>query len=179
MSKPDQPDDRVAPVVRLEQLARQVKDATEPTTLVSLATELDAFGRTVAQELAIRRDDPDLRRVLVYVPTLQSQALLRAAEGFDDRGSPRRAVYVLFEALRTAFDASVITTISEALTLMLEANGQPSASATLRELLAAREQHRAEGGKVGEVRARFSESVRQLRDSVDWGALADPGEQFD
>jgi hypothetical protein len=114
------------------------------------------------------------------VPMIYGRALVRAAEKFDDLGSPKRAAYVLFEALRKAFDPEVIASVASALSFILDAHGQGTAAQRLSDLVAIREEQRAAGTDRKEVRAQFSAALEELRDrGVDWPALADDSPQFD
>ena len=173
-----------ARAAELAALEGRIEQLADPDMLVALASQVDTIGMQLAFEIS--RDGHDaaqvapLKPVLMRVPAIYGRALVRAAEKFDDLGSPKRAAYVLFEALRKAFDADVIGSVSAALAFILEAHGQGSAAQRLRDLVATREDQRAAGTDRKEVRAQFIAALEQLRDrGVDWAALADDSSPLD
>lgn len=168
----------------LEALEQRVNASNDPDLLVAIASQIDTLGMQLAFEISRHAHDEahiaPLKPVLMHVPTSYGRALIRAAEKYDDLGSPKRAVYVLFEALRKAFDADLIMAVSEALSFMLEAHGQGAAARQLRALVATRAAQRASGVDRKEVRTQFGASLAQLRDrGLDWTALADEPPPFD
>ena len=172
-----------ARAAELAALEEQVETLTSPDLLVALATRVDTLGMQLAYEISRHAHDAahvaPLKPVLMRVPALYGKTLLRAAEKFDDLGSPRRAAYVLFEALRKAFDPDVITSVANALSFILEAHGQAKPAVAIRELLAEREDRRARGVDRREVRTQFAAALETLRDGVEWDALDDVADQFD
>lgn len=173
-----------ARAAELAALEEQVETLDDPHLLVALATRMDTLGMQLAYEISRHAHDAahiaPLKPVLLRVPALYGKTLLRAAEKFDDQGSPRRAAYVLFEALRKAFDPDVITAVASALSFVLEAHGQSKPAQTIRALLTEREDRRAAGVDRREVRTQFSAALEALRDGgVDWDALDDVADQFD
>ncbi len=173
-----------ARAAELAALEEQVETLTAPDLLVALATRIDTLGMQLAYAISRHVNDPahvaPLKPVLMRVPALYGKTLLRAAEKFDDLGSPRRAAYVLFEALRKAFDPDVITSVASALSFILEAHGQAKSAVTIRGLLAEREDRRARGEDRREVRTQFAAALEALRDGgVEWDALDDVTDQFD
>jgi len=173
-----------ARAAELAALEEQVETLSDPHLLVALATRIDTLGMQLAYEISRHAHDAahiaPLKPVLLRIPALYGKTLLRAAEKFDDQGSPRRAAYVLFEALRKAFDPDVITAVASALSFVLEAHGQTKPARTIRALLTEREDRRAAGVDRREVRTQFSSALEALRDGgVDWDALDDVADQFD
>lgn len=173
-----------ARAAELAALEEQVETLTSPDLLVALASRIDTLGMQLAYEISRHAHDAGhiapLKPVLMRVPALYGKTLLRAAEKFDDLGSPRRAAYVLFEALRKAFDPDVITSVASALSFVLEAHGQAKPAVAIREILVEREDRRARGVDRREVRTQFAAALDELRDGgVDWDALDDVAEQFD
>lgn len=173
-----------ARAAELGALEEQVETLSDPHLLVALATRIDTLGMQLAYEISRHAHDAahiaPLKPVLLRIPALYGKTLLRAAEKFDDQGSPRRAAYVLFEALRKAFDPNVITAVASALSFVLEAHGQTKPARTIRALLTEREDRRAAGVDRREVRTQFSTALEALRDGgVDWDALDDVADQFD
>jgi hypothetical protein len=173
-----------ARAAELAALEEQVETLEDPHLLVALATRIDTLGMQLAYEISRHAHDAahiaPLKPVLLRVPALYGKTLLRAAEKFDDQGSPRRAAYVLFEALRKAFDPDVITAVAGALSFVLEAHGQTKPALTIRSLLAEREERRARGVDRREVRTQFAAALETLRDGgVDWDGLDDVDDQFD
>ncbi|MBA3453238.1 MAG: hypothetical protein H0T42_09120 [Deltaproteobacteria bacterium] len=173
-----------ARAAELAALEAQAETLTDPDLLVALATQIDGLGMQLAYEISRHAHDEahiaPLKPVLMRVPALYGRTLLRAAEKFDDQGSPRRAAYVLFEALRKAFDHDVITSVAGALSFVLEAHGQTTPAAKIRALLAERDEQRARGVERREVRTQFAAALETLRDrGVQWDALDDVADQFD
>lgn len=173
-----------ARAAELAALEEQVETLDDPHLLVALATRIDTLGMQLAYEISRHAHDAGhiapLKPVLLRVPALYGKTLLRAAEKFDDQGSPRRAAYVLFEALRKAFDPDVITAVASALSFVLEAHGQAKPARTIRALLSEREDRRAAGVDRREVRTQFAAALEALRDGgVEWDALDDVADQFD
>ena len=173
-----------ARAAELAALEERIATVDEPDALVAIATQVDTLGMELAFEISRHAHDEahvaPLKPVLMRVPMLYGRALVRAAEKFDDLGSPKRAVYVLFEALRKAFDPEVIASVTTALSFVLDAHGQGTAAQRLSDLVAVREEQRAAGMDRKEVRAQFSAALEQVRDrAVDWSALADDAPQFD
>lgn len=152
----------------LEERGRQL---SEPTELLALATQIDELASQLAHEIASHAADSPLAAplapVLRRVPAIRAHVLLRAAERFDDRGSPRRAALVLVEALRRAFGAEV-TSIAEALTFTLEAHGQLGAARLVGALITPRD-----GGDRRAQRAQLLEALDALTGVIDWSALDD------
>jgi hypothetical protein len=151
---------------------RLVPDATAEE-LVALVDEIDVLGRLLASELArgslVPAEITRLEAVLLDVPGVRARALMAAAERYDDRGSPRRAVYVLLDALRTAFDPELVTSIAEALTFTLEAHGLTEAATRVRALVMA-----PRGAERRAARTRFLAELDALRaDGIDWTLLDD------
>lgn len=167
----------------LAELAERAETEISPEVLVALATQIDKLGMQLAYEISRNAHDEahiaPLKPVLIRVPALYGKTLLRAAEKFDDQGSPRRAAYVLFEALRKAFDHDVITSVADALSFVLEAHGQTGPATRIRTLLVERDAQRASGVERREVRTKFSAALEELREGVDWNALEDVPELFD
>lgn len=173
-----------ARAAELAALEAQAETLGDPDLLVALASQIDALGMQLAYEISRHAHDAahiaPLKPVLLRVPALYGRTLLRAAEKFDDQGSPRRAAYVLFEALRKAFDHDVITTVAGALSFVLDAHGQRKPAMTIRALLGERDDQRARGVDRREVRTRFAAALETLRDTgVDWNALDDVADKFD
>jgi len=173
-----------ARVAELAALEVRIDQLAEPEVLVALASQIDTLGMQLAFEISRHAHDAahvaPLKPVLIRVPEVHGRALVRAAEKFDDLGSPRRAAYVLFEALRKAFDPDVIGSVSAALAFILDAHEQGTAATQLRSLVATREEQRAAGVDRKEVRIQFASALELLRDrGVDWTALADAPPQFD
>ena len=173
-----------ARVAELAALEVRIDQLAEPEMLVALASQIDTLGMQLAFEISRHAHDAahvaPLKPVLIRVPEVHGRALVRAAEKFDDLGSPRRAAYVLFEALRKAFDPDVIVAVSAALAFILEAHEQGTAATQLRALVTTREDQRAAGIDRKEVRLQFASALEQLRDrGVDWNALADDPPRFD
>lgn len=173
-----------ARAAELDALAEQVDTLESPELLVALASQIDTLGMQLAYEISRHAHDAahiaPLKPVLMRVPELYGKTLLRASEKYDDQGSPRRAAYVLFEALRKAFDPDVITAVAGALSFVLEAHGQGGPALAIRALLAQREDRRARGVDRREVRTQFAAALEELRDQgVEWDALDDVPEQFD
>jgi len=166
--------DAPAPAARLAALDGRIDQLADPTALLALATEIDALGVELAAELRRFAAEPEriapLRPVLARVPNVHARAALRAAELFDDAGSPRRAAYVLLETLRMVFDPDTIATVVTALLFTLDAHGQAPAAARLRELVTANAEP---GASRREVRARFLAGLDALRAAIDWPALED------
>lgn len=173
-----------ARAAELAALEAQAETLGDPDLLVALATQIDALGMQLAYEISRHAHDEahiaPLKPVLMRVPALYGRTLLRAAEKFDDQGSPRRAAYVMFEALRKAFDHDVITSVAGALSFVLEAHGQSTPAAKIRALLADRDDQRARGVDRREVRTQFAAALDALRDGgVQWDALDDVADTFD
>ena len=161
----------------LAALEQRIPQLAEPTELLELAAQLDLLGMQLAYEITRLAAQPELaaplKPVLVRVPTVHARALLRAAERFDDLGSPKRAVYVLLEALRKAFEPATIAAAAEALTFSLDAHGQRAAAARVRELVTAPTD---QGQTRRELRESFLAGLDELRAQIDWTALDDePG----
>lgn len=164
----------------LAALDRRIAELTDPGELLALATEIDQLGMELAYEITRLGSTPELvaplKPVLINVPKVHARALLRAAERFDDVGSPRRAAYVLLEALLKSFDPDTINVVNDALSFILEAHGQTEAAGELRALVAARADHRAAGADRRQLRAQFVAAVEALRARIEWHALEDePG----
>jgi hypothetical protein len=172
-----------ARTAELAELGDRVETVNDPDLLVSLAIQIDKLGMQLAYEISRHAHDEahiaPLKPVLLRVPALYGKTLLRAAEKFDDQGSPRRAAFVLFEALRKAFDHDVITAVAGALSFVLEAHGQSAPATRIRTLLTERDTQRASGVDRREVRVRFSAALDELREGVAWDALEDAPELFD
>ena len=173
-----------ARVAELAALEVRIDQLAEPEVLVALASQIDTLGMQLAFEISRHAHDAahvaPLKPVLIRVPEVHGRALVRAAEKFDDLGSPRRAAYVLFEALRKAFDPDVIGSVSAALAFILDAHEQGTAATQLRALVSTREEQRAAGVDRKEVRIQFASALELLRDrGVDWTALADDPPRFD
>ncbi len=182
----DVDDDAADPARALElaSLESRIADLEDPEVLVAVASQIDKLGMQLAFEISRHAHDADhvapLKPVLMRVPSIYGRALVRAAEKFDDRGSPKRAAYVLFEALRKAFDPAVIASMMDALAFVLEAHEQGGAAVQLRALVIRREAQRAAGVDRKDVRTQFAAALEQLRDrTIDWTALADDPPQFD
>jgi hypothetical protein len=158
----------------LATLEAKIAQLAEPGELLALATEIDQLGQQLAHEIAElgaqRERAAPLASVLVRVPTVYATALLRAAERFDDRGSPRRAAVVLIEALRRVFDPAMTDTVVGALGFLLEANGERAAAERARDLVTA---PAGDPAARREARARFLAGLDELRASIDWAALED------
>jgi hypothetical protein len=149
---------------QLAALEARIGQLDDPTALVALATEIDTLGVELAAELRGVVSESDrvvLARVLARVPAVHVRALLRAAERFDDAGSPRRAAFVLVEALRVAFDPEMLATTAAALAFVLEAHGQAPAAARVGDVVTA------------SPRTRFLAAVDAVRAAIDWSALDD------
>jgi hypothetical protein len=180
-------DDPVADPARALELASlesRIADLEDPEVLVAVASQIDKLGMQLAFEISRHAHDADhvapLKPVLMRVPSIYGRALVRAAEKFDDRGSPKRAAYVLFEALRKAFDPALIASMMDALAFVLEAHEQGAAAVQLRALVIRREAQRAAGVDRKDVRTQFAAALEQLRDrAIDWTALTDEPPQFD
>lgn len=161
----------------LAALEARIAQLAEPADLLALAAEIDQLGMQLAYEITRFAAQPELaaplKPVLVRVPTVHTRTLLRAAERFDDLGSPKRATYVLIEALRKAFSSETIAAVAQALTFTLEAHGQAVAAAHVRALVTSRVD---EAASRRELRARFLAGIDELPGLIDWNALDDePG----
>jgi len=156
----------------LASLEQQIATRDQPAELLALATAIDDLGRELALEIVRLAAQPELaaplKPVLLRVPVVHTHALLRAAEKFDDAGSPRRAARVLIEALRKAIDANMVEVVSDALGFTLEAFAQHAAVAKVRSLVTA-----PEGASRRELRARHLAVVDELPAVIDWTALDD------
>jgi hypothetical protein len=172
---------RLAEVATLE---LRVPQLSEPAELIALATEIDRLAMQLAHEVARSAADTalvaSLKPVLLRASAVYGKALLRAAERFDDLGSPRRAVFILVEALRKAFDPQLIASVAAALSFALEANGQEAAATRLREILIERGDRRAAGVDRREIRSQFTSSLEDIRDRlIEWTTLDDDSARFD
>lgn len=161
----------------LEALVEQIDKRQAPAELLALATEIDQLGRQIALTMSQHAPGSELaaplRPVLLAVPAAYAQTLLRAAEKYDDIGSPRRAVFALVEALRKAFEANMVAVVGDALAFTLEANDQPAGATRMREIMRAAEQ---QGMSRRELRERYLEQIAELHGRIDWNALEDePG----
>jgi len=161
----------------LAALERRISELVQPEELLALATQIDQLGMQLAYEIrrygARSELAAPLKPVLMRVPIVHARALLRTAERFDDVGSPRRAAFVLIEALRKSFAADALAAAAEALSFILEAHGQTAASIQLRDLMTSRGSPQA-GSDRREVRAQFEVGLDRLRDhAIDWLALDD------
>lgn len=157
----------------LAALERRIAELDDPAELLALATQIDQLGMQLAYE--IRRYGAQselaapLKPVLLRVPVVHARALLRTAERYDDRGSPRRAAYVLIEALRKSFAVDALAAAAHALAFLLDAHGQPTAAARVRTLMTA-----DGGGDRRAIRARFEAALDELRDrDIRWVDLDD------
>jgi len=173
-----------ARVLELASLESRIDTLEDPEVLVAVASQIDKLGMQLAFEISRHAHDADhvapLKPVLMRVPTVYGRALVRAAEKYDDRGSPKRAAYVLFEALRKAFDPALIASMCDALAFILEAHQQGPVSFKLRDLVRVRAEQRASGMDRKDVRTQFATALTELRDhGIDWNALVDDDVQFD
>ncbi|MBS1121536.1 MAG: hypothetical protein H6Q90_3764 [Deltaproteobacteria bacterium] len=157
----------------LTALEDKISQLAEPSELLALASEIDQLGMQLAHEITRLASRPELAAplgpVLVRVPSVYARTLLRAAERFDDLGSPKRSTYVLIEALRKTFEPATINTVAQALRFVLEAHGQPAAAERVRELVTMLDERPSRR----DARERFLAAIDELRDLVDWGALDD------
>jgi len=173
-----------ARALELASLESRIDTLEDPEVLVAVASQIDKLGMQLAFEISRHAHDADhvapLKPVLMRVPEVYGRALVRAAEKYDDGGSPKRAAYVLFEALRKAFDPALIASMCDALAFILEAHQQGPVAFKLRDLVATRAEQRASGMDRKEVRTQFASALTQIRDhGIDWNALADDEVQFD
>lgn len=154
---------------QLALLTAQIDQVETGPELLAVATRLDELGRDVAEAFTQSRDAA-LRPVLLGIPRAYTQALLRAAEKYDDAGSPRRAVFALVEALGRAFDANMVAVVGGVLAFVLDANEQEEAASRTRVVVSA-----TEDASVSrrELRQRFLASVAELREQIEWNALED------
>lgn len=157
----------------LAALEQRIGELADPAELLALATAIDQLGMQLAYE--IRRYGAGselaapLKPVLLRVPVVHARALLRTAERYDDVGSPRRAAFVLIEALRKSFSADTLATAAHALAFLLDAHGQPAAATRVRALMA-----EVGDGDRRAIRARFEAGLDELRDrDIAWAALDD------
>jgi hypothetical protein len=156
---------------RLAQLTAQIDKRDGAAELLALATAIDELGREVALEIAQDASAAaSLRPVLLAVAPAYTRALLRAAEKYDDMGSPRRAAFALVEALRRAFDAGNVDVVGAALIFVLDAGDQAAAAARVRDIVDG-------AGDTAvprrELRKGYIGSIDELRALIDWGALDD------
>lgn len=173
-----------ARALELASLESRIDTLEDPDALVAVASQIDKLGMQLAFEISRHAHDADhiapLKPVLMRVPAVYGRALVRAAEKYDDGGSPKRAAYVLFEALRKAFDPELIASMCDALAFVLEAHEQGPVAFKLRDLVRARAEQRASGMDRKDVRTQFASGLTELRDhGIDWNALADDPQQFD
>lgn len=158
----------------LEALEARGQQLSDPGELLALATQIDELAARLAHELASHAASPELaaplKPVLLRVPTVRARVLLRAAERFDDRGSPRRAALVLIEGLRRAFGSDVLTSLAEALTFSLDAHGQTAAARLLGTLVTPPDGSAADRR---EQRARYLATLDALTAAIDWSAFDD------
>ncbi len=159
----------------LTSLEDRIATLDEPAELLALATEIDELGVQLAYEIS-NAAQPELAAplapVLMRVPGVRTRTLLRAAERYDDLGSPKRAAYVLIEALRRAFDAATIAEVAAALSFLLDANDQAVAAARLRTIVTLPGDP-PPGTSRREARDRLLAAIELLRESIDWTALDD------
>ncbi len=183
---PGVPDGAFTASDRLDEVATfelRIPQLSEPSELLALATELDRLAMQLAHQVA--RYAPDsaevasLKPLLLRTSAAYGKALLRTAERFDDLGSPKRAVYVLLEALRKAFDPQLIASVAASLSFTLEANGQAAAATRLREILSERADRRAAGVERREIRSQFTVAMEDIRDRlIEWTMLDDDVDRF-
>ncbi|MGE3460099.1 MAG: hypothetical protein AB7O24_33625 [Kofleriaceae bacterium] len=156
----------------LTALEEQIDALEHPSELLVLSTKIDDLGRQLALELQRLALEParmaPLKPVLLRVPVVHTRALLRCAEKLDDLGSPRRAVRVLLEALRKAFDANMVELVVDALVFTLDAFEQRAAAARLRALL-----EPLPDASRREARVRHMGIVDELIALIEWAALDD------
>ncbi|MGE0402142.1 MAG: hypothetical protein AB7T06_35905 [Kofleriaceae bacterium] len=156
----------------LTALEEQIDGLEHPSDLLVLSTKIDDLGRQLALELQRLALEParmaPLKPVLLRVPVVHTRALLRCAEKLDDLGSPRRAVRVLLEALRKAFDANMVEMVVDALVFTLDAFEQRAATARLRALL-----EPLPDASRREARVRHMGIVDELIALIEWAALDD------
>lgn len=163
-------------------LEARIGATDDPDRLVALAADVEQIGARLALELS-KATDPartlPLKPLMLSVPIIAGDALLRAAERYDDRGESRRAAVVLFRALHAAIDRDLIRTLSTALAFILDAHGLAPDASQLGALVTELELQRAAKVPLREARASFHAALDTMTNDLNWEALPDGEENLD